>query len=67
MRKLQQEAQWHEFQLQNTPRPPHTSTFGGAPSNIYPETQNKIGNLPVSAFTTKVNLQDKRQQLGKRG
>lgn len=66
MRKLQQEAQWHEFQLQNTPRPPHTSTFGGAPSNIYPETQNKIGNLPVSAFTTKVNLQDKRQQLGKR-
>ena len=62
---MQEEAQWR---VQQHPPPPRSSSpYGGAPSNIYPENLNKVGNLPVSAFTTKVNLSDKRQRLGKRG
>ena len=67
MRKLQEQSQWANYQYQAPPRVPAASTlYGGAPSNIYSETHNKVGNLPVSAFTTKVNLSQQRQQLGKR-
>lgn len=59
IRKLEEDSAWlpPETQPAYPPRPM---------SNIYPETLNKVGNLPVAAFTTKVDLSDKRQQLGKR-
>ena len=64
--KVEQEANWRAFQLQQQQVPPVASPYyGGAPSNIYPETQNKVGNLPVSAFTTKVDISNKRQELQK--
>ena len=71
MQKMEEEVRWQQYHYPSPPLshqsgPTINPYFGGAPSNIYPETQNKVGNLPVPAFTTKVDLQNKRQELGRR-
>jgi len=67
MRKLQEASKWQGQQFPPVYRSNASPVlYGGAPSNIYPETLNKVGNLAVPAFTTKLNLSDMPQQLGKR-
>ena len=63
MSKMSEQAQWQALQFQQTAAVPPSPYYGGAPSNIYSEMQNKIGNLPVPAFTTKVDLTDSRNKL----
>ena len=64
MAKIEEQARWQALQFQSQQNA--SPYYGGAPSNIYPETQNKVGNLPVPAFTTKVDLSNKRQALQKK-
>ena len=70
MQKMEEEVRWQQYHFPSPPishqSPSINPYFGGAPSNIYPENQNKVGNLPVPAFTTKVDLLNKRQELGGR-
>lgn len=67
MAKMEADARWQAVQFGAFPQAPNAPPFyGGAPSNIYPETQNKVGNLPVTAFRTKVDLTTKRQHLSKK-
>jgi len=63
--KMEQQARWQQLQFQSLSEQSPAPYYGGAPSNIYPETQNKIGNLPVPAFKTKVDFSNMRQALKK--
>ena len=69
IRKVREQERWQQLQFKapDPTIPHHPPIYGGAPSNIYPETLNKVGNLQVPAFTTKVDLTRAKRRAFKRG